>query len=358
MAACAARFPASPAELGTIDCVLPIGLARPLVPPARLLLYIGLLAAPGGACNGGGAPAEAGPPAVAKEAFARAREAFLAEDHVQAAEELRRAVALAPDWADARIALGKLLFTLCSVRFSTATFDRGCLDQAIAELERACALAPRSAEAAYWTGRALEKVPRVPEALVRFEAVLSIDPRHGLALKELGLLYAQEGDVTRAKDYLTRARDLLPKDNEVLFQLGMLLESEEDLEAAKAAFLRAVELNPAHPGPLTRLAWVYRRQGDEAAAARTEQVLAQCKEFGKRLTQANQLYEANRRDSGACLAVAALYDEVGMSATARGWAEKALRLDRNNRAASELLEKLGAGAVEESGDFADGSAPR
>ena len=275
--------------------------------------------------------------------MARAREHFLAEDPVQASEELRRAVALAPDWAEARLALGKLLLTLCAVRFSTATFDRGCLDQAVAELERACALDPKSAEAAYWTGRALGKVPRIPEALARLETALTLDPSHGLALKELGLLYAQEGDVARSKEYLMRARELLPLDDEVQLQLGMLLESEEDLDAAKAAFLRASELNPAHPGPLTRLVWIYRRQGDETAAKKTEETLARCKEFGKRLTQAQQRFEANRRDFWACLEVAKLYHEMGMDETARSWAERAQRLGPDYREARELLQQLDAG---------------
>lgn len=304
---------------------------------ARTFLCVGLLAAHGGSCNEGKAPA---PPAEATAAFARARERFLAEDPVQAAEELRHAVALAPDWAEARLALGKLLLTLCAVRFSTATFDRACLDQAVAELERACALDPKSAEAAYWTGRALGKVPRIPEALARLETALALDPRHGLALKELGLLCAQEGDVVRSKEYLMRARELLPMDDEVLLQLGMLLESEEDLEEARAAFLRAVELNPAHPGPLTRLVWIYRRLGDVAASERTSAELDRCKEFGRRLTQAQQRFEANRRDPLACLRVAELYHEMKMDETARSWAERAQRLGPEYREPKEFLQRL------------------
>jgi tetratricopeptide (TPR) repeat protein len=324
--------------------------------PVRLLLHVGLLAASGGACNGENA-APPGPSAPAKEAFARAREHFLAEDSVQAAEELRRAVELAPDWAEYRLQLGKLLYTLCSVRFSTATFDRACLEQALAELERACALDPKNAEAAYWAGRALEKVPNVEAARIRFETVLAIDPRHGLALKELGLLAAGEGDAERAKDFLTRAKDLLPKDDEVHFQLGMLLESEDRLEEAKALFQRATELNPAHPGPLTRLAWIHHRQGDEDAATRTEQVLAQCKEFGKRLTQATQRYERNRRDAEACLEVAKLYHQIGMDEAALGWAERALRLGSKDDWAIRFAKRKNAKPADLELEHLNGIAP-
>lgn len=319
----------------------------------RTLLHVGLLAAPSGACNGEAAVPPGGVPvpqsaatvqepvsAEAKAAWERARESYLAEDHVAAAAELRQVVALAPDWVEPRIQLGKLLYTLCSVRFSTATFDRNCLGQAVAELERACALDPKSTEAAYWTGRALAKVPRIPEALAQLERTLALDARHGLALKELGLLLAQEGEVERAQRYLVQASELLPKDEEVLFQLGMLLESEERLEEAKELFVRAAALNPAHPGPLTGLVRIYRRLGDAAAAERTNGELTRCKEFGKRLTQAQQRYEANRRDPEACVGVAELYHERGMDATARGWAERALRLDPQNRAAQGLLEEL------------------
>jgi len=273
-------------------------------------------------------------------AVARAREFYLAEDQVKAKEELRRAVALAPDWSEGHLQLGKLLFNLCAVRFSTAVFDRACLDQAVAELERARALDPKSAEAAYWMGRALGKVPRIPEAMARLEDAIAIDPRHGLALKELGLLCAQQGDALRAKEYLLRAREVLPNDADVLFQLGMLFESEEDMDQAKSVFLRAVELNPAHPGPLTALVRIYRRQGDEQAAKVTEDALASCKEFGKRLTQAQQRFEATH-DSASCLDIARLYQERGMVASAREWAERAGRIDPKNAGAVELLKKLG-----------------
>jgi tetratricopeptide (TPR) repeat protein len=306
---------------------------------------------PSGACGGSSPPSSAPDPQAAasgqdlipeeaQAAWARAREHYLAEDHVAAAAELRAVVALAPDWLEPRIQLGKLLFTLCSVRFSTATFDRACLEQAVAELERACQIDPRSTEAAYWSARALAKVPRIPEALARLERTLALDPAHGPALKELGLLQAQEGEVERAQRYLTQAKELLPKDEEVLLQLGMLLETEERLEEAKQLFLRAIELNPAHPGPLTRLVWIYRRLGDAQASERMNAELERCKEFGKRLTQATQRYEANRRDPDACVAVAELYHERRMDKTARGWAERALRLDPGNGAASALLEKL------------------
>ncbi len=322
---------------------------------ARTLLCVGLLAAHSGSCNGEDsapprevprpapkAPSqEAVPSQEARESFDRARHFFSVEDPVQAAEHLRRAVELAPDWPEARLGLGKLLMTLCAVRFSTATFDRACLEQAVVELERACALKPQNAEAAYWAGRALGKVPRIPEALARLETAISLDPAHGPAFKELGLLCAAEGDLARSEEYLTRARELLPKDDEILLQLGMQLESGEQLEEAKAAFLEAVRLNPAHPGPLTRLVWIYQRLGDAEAAQRTSAELTRCKDFGKRLTQATQRFEAIRRDSGAALGVAELYHEVGLSTTARAWAERALRLDANNAGASELLRKMG-----------------
>lgn len=322
------------------------------VRPPRSFLVLGLvsLALLASAC-GEKAPAPeaaqspAAPSAEARAAFQRARELFALEKPFEAIAEMEKAVAAAPEWAEARLGLGKLLVTYSDVRFSTATIHRGQLARAIDEFERACALAPHSADAAYWAGFALRKADRGPEAARWLEQALELDARNALALKEFGSLYAGEGDAPRALEFLTRARALLPNDDEVLFLLGMQLESEERLEEARDAYVAAARLNTGHPGPRSALVVLYRRLGDAQASEHMAREFERCREFGKRITAASQRFDENSRDPEACMGLAELYHEVGMHGPAIQWAERALRLDPEHAAAIELLRKLGKAAT-------------
>lgn len=155
-------------------------------------------------------------------------------------------------------------------------------------------------------------------------------------------MHAAQGESAQALEYLRRARTLLPRDDEVLLQLGLQLEGDEDLPGALEAFQKATELNPAHPGPHMRLIHLYERLGDAERAEKARADLARSKDFGKRLTAAQRRTLENARDAGALAAVAALYLEMGMSEPARGWAERALRVDPENAEARAVLEKLAA----------------
>jgi len=302
---------------------------------------LALLTLLGAACDEAATAAHGGPPLQAHEAFARARQAFAEDRPFDAIEEMRQALATAPDWAAAHLALGKLLLTYSDVRFSTATIDRGRLAEAIEHLERACALAPQDADAAYWAGVGLHKDARNEEAARFIETALRLRPGFAPAVKELGILYADEGDTPRAIARLEEARALLPKDDEVLFRLGMQLEGEERLEEARDAYVRAAELNRGHPGPRSRLIWIYRRLGDEKASEAMQKDFDRCRAFGKEVTAAAQNFDEHSREPEACMRLAELYHGVGMPDEARLWAERALRLDAEYAPARELLHALG-----------------
>jgi len=305
-------------------------------------MLLGLLLALGPACgNGAAPPAPAQPSAEATQAMARARALFAEEKPFEAAAELERAAELAPDWAEAHLSLGKLLLSHSDVRFATATVDRARLERAIEHLERACTLAPRDPEAAYWAGRALAKADRGAEASTRLGRALELDPEHGAARKELGFLLAAEGDTQGAIAELTRARALLPADDELLLRLGLALEGEERLEEARDAYLAARAANPAHPGPSSALAVLYGRLGDPAAAERMRAEFERLRAFGKRLTAALAHQEEHSRDPAACMALAELYLELEAEAQAARWAERALLLDAQHAPALALLRRLG-----------------
>jgi tetratricopeptide (TPR) repeat protein len=271
----------------------------------------------------------------------RARELFAAEKPFDAIAEAETAAKLAPDWAETHLALGKLLLTYSDVRFSTATIDRGRLEQAINHLERACALDGQSADAAYWSGLALSKADRFEEAARRLESAVSKKPDHAQALKQLGQVRAAQGDAKGAIEALNRARVLLPKDAEIPLQLGLQLESEDRLEEARDAYLAACDMNRAHPGPRSALVVLYGRLGDKEAAENMKKEFERCRAFGKRITAASQYFDEHSRDPAACMGLAELYREAAMPDEAVNWAERALRLDPKHEPAIELLRKFG-----------------
>lgn len=282
------------------------------------------------------------PSAEAKQAFFRGKELYQAEQPIEALEEMRRAVALAPDWADAQLALGKLLLTLSFVRFGTATKEHALMDEGQAALERAVALRPDHVDSLYWAAHGHFIARRWEAAEPAFRRVLALDSGHTLATKELGLVYEELGQPIPARDTLMRARELLPLDDEVRFHLGMALLDLEDLPGAKEEFLACLALNPAHPGPRTQLVTICQRLGQPAESERHAAELQRFKPLRKRLTEALEQATARPRDPEALLAVAQVYREIGMPVVALQWVERALVLAPDHEQARKLQDALHA----------------
>ena len=300
-----------------------------------------------------GAPAPSTPaaaestavPPEAAAALQRAREAYARRDPAAAVSELEQAVALAPRWAEARRSLGKLLLSTSTVWFATKTLDRARRERATTQLLAAQAQEHTNAESTFSAARALVLEKREAEGETMLLAALRLDPAHGLACKELGLLHAAQGDVERAKQQLARAAELRPEDDEVLFQLGLQLEAEGDLQRALDAHRRALAINPAHQGPRARLVSLHQRLGQKADADREARELERWSEFAARLHAANKSYETSA-STAAALALARLFQEGGMLGAAREWLELALQHDPGSAEAAQLLRELGAPANE------------
>ncbi len=282
-----------------------------------------------------GASPEAKAEAIA--ALHAGRALFLKNEPLAAAEELRRAVRLDPDNAEAHLTLGKALLDLSSVLFGTPTWNQETLTEVVGVLQRANELEPQNAApeaiqrhrvaAAFWLGYALLLKERTPEAIAEFERTVQLDPHHGHAWKQLGLVHEKEGDVERAMKALLEAQRALPEDDEVLFHIGMLREGDDDLEGAREAYAGATRLNPANPGPYSRLAAVCERLGDEEGAARASQDFAAWSGYGKRLKEATQRVEVAKDDSLAMVELAKVYAEAQMKVPALTWFRRAQNAD-------------------------------
>jgi predicted negative regulator of RcsB-dependent stress response len=82
----------------------------------------------------------------------------------------------------------------------------------------------------------------------------------------LGVIYAKEGDLTRAEEELRRAVSEEPNHPRTHLELGKVLARAGKTKEAIASFTRAVELEPGQPTTFHVLGILYKRAGDVAAA--------------------------------------------------------------------------------------------
>ena len=152
-------------------------------------------------------------------------------------EQLRKVIALAPDFARAHLALGKSLL------------QDGKVNDAVSELQEATRLDPRSGEAHYQLGLALARTGKQQEASAEVQKgreLSSADERNQNANLDLseGRLALEKGELQEAEAKFRHAIRLQPDSPSAQHYLGIVLEQEGDKEGAVAAYQKAVELNP------------------------------------------------------------------------------------------------------------------
>jgi tetratricopeptide (TPR) repeat protein len=145
--------------------------------------------------------------------------ALLLEDRKEFAEAeklLRQAVQHAPSDADIRSNLGALLHLV------------GRDEEAVRELERATALDPKSASAFNNLGTALGKLGRAAEEIAAYRRALSLDRSSAEAHYNLGRALARSGQVAEGRAELSAARDLKPKDADLMGRIEQSLKELDD----------------------------------------------------------------------------------------------------------------------------------
>lgn len=113
-----------------------------------------------------------------------------------AERELRRALRLQPENADAHLAMGVI------------SFRRGLYAQAEAELKRALDLDSESAQAYFYRGEALNQLSRVDEALDMLVRSLQLQPSNARAYYVMGILYDKKSQPQEAAAMFRRAREV------------------------------------------------------------------------------------------------------------------------------------------------------
>ena len=242
----------------------------------------------------------------------------------------RAALALAPEHAGARYALGNALMLrgrldearteLLSAAekspnnplpwhlLGVVEAGRGDTAAALADFDRALRIAPRFAGAHVSRGDVLLARGQGADALAAYRKALEIDAGAVPALVGVGQANQLLG---RAKDAEQAYRDALARDGEQVVALNnlawMAAESRRDLDAALTWANKAVQLAPDVADFHGTLGWVHRARGDLPNAATALETANRIKATPELLVQLGTVYlDQGRRGDAAGMATRAL----------------------------------------------------
>jgi len=186
-------------------------------------------------------------------------------------------------------------------------FQRGYLDPAGTAFQQALREDPSSAEALYGIGsvylnqnksadaramfeRCLKQQPNYPEtfpdawnnlgvldtrdgrivdSVGKFQEALKLNPRHLLALVNLGNAYRAQKQWGEAREALQRAVEVAPSDPEANYALGMVFAQTDDTAHAYEQLQTALKARPNYPEALNNLGVLYlvtQRRNDAVAS--------------------------------------------------------------------------------------------
>lgn len=178
-------------------------------------------------------------------------------DFPAAEHQLRKAVALDPNYGDAYIDLGNALY------------HQSKYDEALTEYRNALRLSPDQARLHNNLGYVLSEMGRYAEAEESYEAAIRIDPNVAEVYYGLATAQWRRGELVKAADSLRQAIRLKPEFAGAHNDLGNVLYALRQIDEAVEHWRRAVELNPDDVAGRTNLGIGLTERGDLAAASAT-----------------------------------------------------------------------------------------
>jgi len=172
----------------------------------------------------------------------------------EAVYQLRRAVDLAPAFADAYYNLG------------LALAKRGEFGAAVENYRTVLRLRPGYPKAHYFLAVALAGSGRPDEAISEYRKALQIRPNDARAHNGLGNLLADRGLVDQAIEHYREAVRIRPNYTGAYFNLGLAYEDRGDLDEAARQYGKALEIDPNNVNARVNLAVILQRQGRRDAA--------------------------------------------------------------------------------------------
>jgi tetratricopeptide (TPR) repeat protein len=149
--------------------------------------------------------------------------------------------------------------------------------QAVEELRAALKLAPDSVGEQINYGLALLRAGQTDGGVAELLAAQKRDPSIPHTWFNLGIAYKRAGDYDKAIAQLRGMIRLVPNEPITHYNLGAVLRAKGETQAALPEFLEAEKLNPNLAGPHFQLFTLYQRAGDREAAARERQLFEQAK---------------------------------------------------------------------------------
>ena len=153
-----------------------------------------------------------------------------------------------------------LLLTACSSQLNKEArlvkakeyFDEGLiqlnkkdLKKAIDNLRMSIELDPNNYESHYWlaVSYAYRKVP-ASYVLREFKTAIKLNPYFPKPYRDLGIIYAMQGNMTEGKEYLEKAIKLDNKDPLSLVNLGYIYFTEKKYDKTEDLYEKAKNINP------------------------------------------------------------------------------------------------------------------
>ena len=163
------------------------------------------------------------------------------------------AVALAPDVAAVRLALGITLT------------NSGRNAEAVQELQRALAIRANDDEARRYLGKALASLGRLDEAVAEWRKALTMRPNNWQALSDMGLALYQAARYDAATQVYQQLVTLRPDNVFGLQMLGTVQQAQGKNAEALQYYERAIAISPL-PQTLSNMGALYHQRGDYARA--------------------------------------------------------------------------------------------
>ncbi|MBU1106323.1 MAG: tetratricopeptide repeat protein [Candidatus Riflebacteria bacterium] len=144
----------------------------------------------------------------------------------------------------------------------------GKLDQAVVEIKKAIAIDPEFAQAHNKLGDYLMKMGLVKKAVDAYTRSLELAPNNQNSNFDLGCSLAHLGRYEEALEYLQKALQLKPSHTEIYGHIGRILMMRGELEEAITNLNRAIEANPEDIMSSFTLACAYNMLGETEKATR------------------------------------------------------------------------------------------